>query len=301
MIPLEFSPEVAEARSDGMPLVALESSIIVQGLPAPLNLETAAACETAIREAGAVPATIAAIDGRLHVGLTNEQLLALSRTEGARKLSRADLPVCLATGGTGATTVAATMIAARIAGIEVFATGGIGGVHRGAETTFDISADLDELAQTPVTVVSAGVKAILDIPKTMEALETRGVPVIAFGQDAMPAFWSRDSGIPAPLRLDDPREIALAHRARRDMELPGGQLVANPIPAKAEIPRAEIDSAVAAATKDARLRGIGGKSLTPFLLSRIRELTSGRSLQANAALASNNAGLAARIALHLAR
>ena len=280
-------------------MVALESSIIVQGLPAPLNLETAAACEAAIREAGAVPATVAAIDGRLHVGLTNEQLLALSRTEGARKLSRADLPVCLATGGTGATTVAATMIAARIAGIEVFATGGIGGVHRGAETTFDISSDLDELAQTPVTVVSSGVKAILDIPKTMEALETRGVPVIAFGQDAMPAFWSRDSGIPAPLRLDDPREIALAHRARRELELPGGQLVANPIPAEAEIPRAEIESAVAAATQDARQRGIGGKLLTPYLLSRIRELTSGRSLQANAALASNNARLAARIALHL--
>lgn len=301
MIPLEFSPEAAEARRDGMPLVALESSIIVQGLPAPLNLETAAACETAIREAGAVPATVAAIDGRLHVGLTNEQLLALSRTEGARKLSRADLPVCLATGGTGATTVAATMIAARMAEIEVFATGGIGGVHRGAETTFDISADLDELAQTPVTVVSAGVKAILDIPKTLEALETRGVPVIAFGQDAMPAFWSRDCGIPAPLRLDDPREIALAHRARREMGLPGGQLVANPIPVEEEIPRAEIESAVADATKDARLRGIGGKSLTPFLLSRIRELTSGRSLKANAALARNNARLAARIALHLAR
>ena len=301
MIDLEFSPEAAKARRDGTPLVALESSIIVQGLPAPLNLETAAACETAIRETGAVPATIAAIDGRLHVGLTNEQLLALSRTEDARKLSRADLPVCLATGGTGATTVAATMIAARIAGIEVFATGGIGGVHRGAETTFDISADLDEIAQTPVTVVSAGVKAILDIPKTMEALETRGVPVIAYGQDAMPAFWSRDSGIPAPLRLDDPREIALAHRARRELELPGGQLVANPIPAEAEIPRSEIESAVAAATKDARQRGIGGKSLTPYLLSRIRELTSGRSLQANAALASNNARLAARIALHLCR
>ena len=301
MIQLKFSPEAAEARRNGTPLVALESSIIVQGLPAPLNLETAEACETAVREAGAVPATVAVIDGRLHVGLTKEQLLALSRTEGARKLSRADLPVCLATGGTGATTVAATMIAARIAGIEVFATGGVGGVHRGAETTFDISADLDELAQTPVTVVSAGVKAILDIPKTMEALETRGVPVIAFGQDAMPAFWSRDCGIPAPLRLDDPLEIALAHRARRDLELPGGQLVANPIPAEAEIPRAEVECAVAAATKDARLRGIGGKSLTPYLLSRIRELTSGRSLQANAALASNNARLAARIALHLGR
>jgi len=204
MIPLHYSDEVAAARQSGTPLVALESTIITHGMPIPINLETARATEDAVRKTGAVPATIAVLNGRLHIGLTPAQLDVLSRAKGVAKLSRADFAHCIATGGTGATTVAATMIAAKLAGIQVFATGGIGGVHRGAESTFDISADLRELAMTHVTVVAAGAKAILDLPKTLEVLETYGVPVIAFGQDDFPAFWSRSSGLPAPLRMIPP-------------------------------------------------------------------------------------------------
>ncbi|MEL6884023.1 MAG: pseudouridine-5'-phosphate glycosidase [Pseudomonadota bacterium] len=293
------SPEVAAAQADGLPVVALESTIITHGMPYPQNLEVARQVEADVRNAGAVPATMAVIDGTLHVGLTDNQLEALAQAKGVAKLSRADMAACGATGGTGATTVAATMIAARIAGIAVFATGGIGGVHKGAENSFDISADLMELAQTPVTVVAAGAKAILDIPKTLEVLETQGVPVIAYGQDDMPAFWSRSAGIRAPLRMDNPAHIACAHARRAAMGIRGGQLVANPIPAGAEIDRATLAPIIAQAAVDAASHGITGKGVTPYLLQRIFELTEGRSLVANIALVRNNARLAAQIATEL--
>lgn len=298
---LTFSPEVAVALRDGAPVVALESTIITHGMPFPQNVEAARAVEAEIRAHGAVPATIAVMGGRIHVGLTEAELDALGQAKGVAKLSRADLAACLATGGVGATTVAATMICARLAGIAVFATGGIGGVHRGAETSFDISADLPELAQTAVTVVAAGAKAILDLPKTLEYLETAGVPVIAYGQDAFPAFWSRDSGLKAPLRMDSAGEIAAAARMRAALGLPGGQLVANPIPAEAEIAREVIGPVIEAALAEAQAQGIAAKAVTPFLLQRIFELTEGRSLAANIALVLNNARLGAAIAVALAR
>lgn len=301
MLPLTFSPEVAAARASGAALVALESTIITHGMPWPQNVETARAVEAEVRAHGAVPATMAVMAGRIHVGLTAAELDALGQAQGVAKLSRADLAACIATGGTGATTVAATMICARLAGIGVFATGGIGGVHRGAETSFDISADLAELAQTPVTVVAAGAKAILDLPKTLEYLETAGVPVIAFGQDAFPAFWSRSSGLRAPLRMDRAEDIAAAARMRAALGIPGGQLVANPIPAEAEIARAEITPVIEQALAEAAAQGIAAKAVTPFLLNRIYELTEGRSLAANIALVLNNARLGAAIAVALAR
>jgi pseudouridine-5'-phosphate glycosidase len=257
--------------------------------------------EQAVRAGGATPATIAVIDGRLHVGLSDPQLLALGQAQNVMKLSRADMAACLASGRTGATTVAATMIAARLANIEVFATGGIGGVHRGAETSFDISADLHELAQTPVTVIAAGAKAILDLPKTLEVLETLGVPVIAYGQDELPAFWSRQSGLKAPLRMDSPAEIAAAHRMRGALDLPGGQLVANPIPTEAEIPSDVLAPHIAKALAEAEAQGIAAKAVTPFLLQRIFELTHGASLEANIVLVLNNARLGAAIAVELVR
>lgn len=299
MIPMDFSPEAERARHEGRPLVALESTIITHGMPWPRNLETALRVEEEVRAQGAAPATMAVIEGRLRIGLTGEELSAFAQVRGVAKLSRADLAACLATGGTGATTVAATMIAARAAGIEVFATGGVGGVHRGAETSFDVSADLQELAQTPVTVVAAGAKAILDLPKTLEVLETLGVPVIAVGQDELPAFWSRSSGLRAPLRMDDPGTIARAHRMRRRLGLPGGQLVVNPIPADSEIPAQHLAPHIAQALGEAESQGIAAKAVTPFLLSRIFELTKGQSLEANIALVLNNARLAARIASEL--
>ena len=293
------SPSVAAALEAGTPVVALESTIITHGMPYPQNLEVARQVEADIRAAGAEPATIAVIEGTLHVGLTDDQLEALAQARNVAKLSRADMAACMASGGTGATTVAATMIAAHLAGIKVFATGGIGGVHKGAEGSFDISADLMELAQTPVTVVADGAKAILDIPKTLEVLETQGVPVIAYGQDDMPAFWSRSAGIMAPLRMDDPATIAAAHVQRAALGIPGGQLVANPIPAEAEIARDVLAPIIATATKDAQTHGITGKGVTPYLLQRIFELTEGASLTANIALVRNNARLAAAIATHL--
>ena len=295
-LPLAFSPEVAVARAAGLPLVALESTIITHGMPWPQNFETACAVEETVRSAGAVPATIAVMEGQIHVGMAPDRLERLARAEGVLKLSRADLAACLARGQTGATTVAATMIAAHLAGIAVFATGGIGGVHGGAETSFDVSADLQELARTPVTVVAAGAKAILDLPKTLEVLETLGVPVIAYGQDAFPAFWSRDSGLAAPLRMDSAGQIAAAHRMRAALGLSGGQLVANPIPTEAEIPRAEITPAIEAALAGADAQGIAAKEVTPFLLARIFEITEGRSLEANIALVKANARLGAAIA-----
>jgi pseudouridine-5'-phosphate glycosidase len=295
-LPLSFAPEVAAARASGAPIVALESTIITHGMPFPQNVEAARAVEAEIRSAGAVPATIAIMDGQIHIGLTDAELDRLGQASHVAKLSRADLAACLATGGMGATTVAATMICAHLAGITVFATGGIGGVHRGAETSFDISADLMELAATPVTVVAAGAKAILDLPKTLEVLETQGVPVIAFGQDDFPAFWSRSSGLKAPLRMDDPAQIAAAHKMRGRLGLPGGQLVANPIPASAEIPREAINPAIEAALREAEAQGIAAKEVTPFLLDRIFQITEGRSLASNIALVLANARLAAAIA-----
>lgn len=299
-LPLTFSPEVAAARAAGAPLVALESTIITHGMPYPQNVETAARVEAEVRAHGAVPATIAVMGGRIHIGLSDAELQALGQARDVMKLSRADLAVCLANGRTGATTVAATMICAARAGIGVFATGGIGGVHRGAETSFDISADLAELGETAVTVVAAGAKAILDLPKTLEVLETRGVPVIAFGQDEFPAFWSRSSGLKAPLRMDRADDIAAAHRMRALLGLPGGQLVANPIPPEAEIARAEITPFIEAALAEAAAQGIAAKAVTPFLLQRLFEMTAGRSLEANIALVLNNARLAAAIARALA-
>ncbi|OWY04984.1 pseudouridine-5'-phosphate glycosidase [Thioclava sp. NG1] len=294
--PLTFAAEVADAKALNRPIVALESTIITHGMPYPQNLETAQAVEAEIRKAGAVPATIAVMGGKIHIGLEPEELEQLAQTKDAMKVSRADLAVCLAKGATGATTVAATMICANLADIDVFATGGIGGVHRGAEDSFDISADLLELAQTPVSVVAAGAKAILDLPKTLEVLETHGVPVIAYGQDAFPAFWSRNSGLPAPLRADSAAEIAKSQLARASLGLPGGQLIANPIPEEAEIAREEIVPVIEQALSEAEAQGIAAKAVTPFLLSRIFELTEGRSLEANIALVLNNARLAAAIA-----
>lgn len=299
--PMMFAPDVAEALNAGAPVVALESTIITHGMPYPQNVETARLVEADVRAAGATPATIAVLDGVLHIGLTESQLEALGQATAVMKVSRADLPVCIALGKTGATTVAATMIAAAMAGIKVFATGGIGGVHRGAEETFDISADLIELGETPVTVVAAGPKAILDIEKTMEVLETNGVPVIAYGQDDLPAFWSRSSGHKAPLRMDRAEDIARAAATRAQMGLKGGQLIANPIPEDDEIPRDVIIPFVNTALQQAEKKGISAKEVTPFLLQRIFELTEGRSLTANIALVRNNARLAAEIATHAAR
>ncbi len=301
MIPMQFSPAVAVALRTGGPVVALESTIITHGMPYPQNLQTARAVEAEVQSHGATPATIAVIAGTLHIGLEAAELEALAQMHGVAKLSRADIAACIASGGTGATTVAATMIAAHLAGIGVFATGGIGGVHGGAETTFDVSADLQELAQTPVTVVAAGAKAILDLKKTYEVLETLGVPVIVYGQDSLPAFWSATSDLPAPLRMDSAAAIAGAQKMRIAMGIPGGQLIANPIPQADEIPAATLAPLIEQALDEAAAQGIAAKAVTPFLLQRIYDLTEGRSLTANIALVLNNARLAAAIAVELAR
>ncbi len=300
MIPITYSAEVAQARRAGTAIVALESTIITHGMPFPQNVETARLVEDDIRKGGATPATIAVMNDQLHIGLEAEELDALGQAENVAKLSRADIAACIAAGKTGATTVAATMIAAHLAGIHVFATGGIGGVHQGADQTFDISADLQELAQTPVTVVAAGAKAILDLPKTFEVLETLGVPVIAVGQDVIPAFWSATSDIPAPLRMDTAAEIAAAQQMRSAMGIKGGQLITNPIPKEAEIPAATLAPIIAQALAEADAQSISAKAVTPFLLGRIFELTDGQSLKANIALVRNNARLAAQIASAMA-
>ncbi len=299
MFEMDLTPEVRDALDRNLPVVALESTIITHGMPWPQNYEMAQKVEKTIREAGAIPATIAVLNGRVKIGLSDESLRALAQTPDARKLSRADLAICIVQGATGATTVAATMILAHRAGIKVFATGGIGGVHRGAEETMDVSADLYELAQTPVSVVAAGAKAILDIPKTLEVLETLGVPVITFGQSELPAFWSRTSGLMSPLRMDSAKDIARAHQLREDMGIPGGQLIANPVPEAEQIPHSDIDPIIAQAISEATSQGIHAKSVTPFLLGRIFELTNGRSLESNIALVLNNARLAADIAVAL--
>lgn len=293
---IDIEPAVAKALAVGVPVVALESTIITHGMPYPQNNEMAASVERIVREEGAVPATIAVIDGRLKIGLTSAERDALAKASDTMKLSRADLAFAISERRTGGTTVAATMIAAALAGISVFATGGIGGVHKGAEKSFDISADLDELARTPVIVVSAGPKAILDIEKTLEVLETRGVPVIAYGSDIVPAFWSRRSPYTAPLRLDRAEAIAGFFRTRAALGIAGGMLVANPVPEADEIPAEEMAAYIAAAQRAAEAENIGGKAVTPYLLSKILELSDGRSLVTNIALVENNARLAARIA-----
>jgi len=293
---IDIAAPVTAALAEGRPVVALESTIITHGMPFPANAEMAAAVEQIILDGGAVPATIAVVDGRLKVGLSEAERNALAQVSGAMKLSRADLGFAVAERRTGGTTVAATMIAAALAGIKVFATGGIGGVHKGAEKSFDISADLDELARTPVIVVSAGAKAILDIEKTLEVLETRGVPVVAYRSDVMPAFWSRTSPFRAPLRLDEAADIARFYKTRRALGLEGGLLVANPVGVKDEIAADAMAVHIAAAQAAAEKEKVSGKAVTPFLLSRILELTAGASLKTNIALVENNARLAARIA-----
>ena len=295
-----LSQEVEEAIQKGLPIVAMESTIISHGMPYPQNVETALECQRICRENGAVPATCAVIGGKLCAGLTDEQIDYLGR-EGHKvtKASRRDLPMLAAKGMDGATTVAATMIVAAAAGIRVFATGGIGGVHRGAETTMDISADLEELAETPVCVVCAGAKSILDLNLTMEYLETKGVPVIGFGTDELPAFYTRKSGINVPWRTDDPKEIADAIRASRDLGYPGGMLVVNPIPEEYSMDADVINRAIDEAIEEAKAQGIKGKETTPFLLAKIKDITGGSSLAANIQLVYNNVRLAAKIAANL--
>ncbi len=297
---VEISPEVAAAIRERRPVVALESTIISHGMPYPQNVETALNCERICRENGAVPATCAVIKGRICVGLTEEQIDYLGR-EGQKvtKASRRDLPMLIALGMDGATTVAATMIAAAQAGVRVFATGGIGGVHRGAETTMDISADLEELSETPVCVVCAGAKSILDLNLTMEYLETKGVPVIGFGTDELPAFYTRKSGIKVPWRADDPRLVACAIRAARELGYPGGMLVVNPIPEEYSMDADVINKAIDEAIEEAKKQGIKGKETTPFLLAKIKDITGGSSLAANIQLVYNNVRLAAKIAANL--
>lgn len=291
----DLSSEVAGALARRTPLVALESTIVSHGMPYPENVETALAVERAVRDEGAVPATIAVIAGRVKVGMDESELERVGRGSDVLKLSRSDLPHAIAAKRDGATTVAATMLIADVAGISTFATGGIGGVHRGAERTLDISADLYELARTPVTVVCAGAKALLDLPKTLETLETLGVPVIAYRSDEFPAFWSRTSGLKAPVRCDTPAEIARFVEIQRALGTRGGTLIANPIDGANEIPRAEMEGFIEAAVREANERGISGKEVTPWLLERIATLSGGRSLAANIALIESNARLAARV------
>ena len=293
---LDIAPEVAEALAADRPVVALESTIITHGMPYPHNVNMASRVEEILREEGAVPATIAVINGRIKIGLSAEERNILADCKDPMKLSRADLAYALAQTRTGGTTVAATMISAYQAGIKVFATGGIGGVHKGAEESFDISADLDELSRTPVIVVSAGAKAILDIEKTLEVLETRGVPVVAFGTDTMPAFWSRISPFKAPLRLDRAEDIARFYQVRGELGIVGGMLVAKPVPEASEVPADTMRGYIDAAQAGLARNGITGKAVTPTLLARILELTEGASLQTNIALVENNARLAAKIA-----
>lgn len=293
---IQLSPEVAAARAEGRPVVALESTIIAHGMPWPQNLETAREVEGLIRAEGAAPATIAVIGGRIRVGLTDAELRQLAQAPDAMKLSRRDLPYAVATGRLGATTVAATMICAHLAGIEVFVTGGIGGVHRGGAESFDISADLQELARTPVAVVCAGAKSILDLALTLEYLETHGVPVLSVGQDNFAAFFTPDSGLKADFRMDAPEEQARFIRAKWALGLGGGVVVSNPVPADQAMPREEIDGITAQALAEAQAQGVQGKAITPFLLARIKALTGGRSLATNIALVKHNAVTGARLA-----
>lgn len=298
---IDIAPEVQAALSAGKPVVALESTIITHGMPFPDNNAMAANVEAIIRSEGAVPATIAVVKGRLKIGLTDAERENLAQVTDAMKVSRADLSFAVAEGRTAGTTVAATMLAAEMVGIHVFATGGIGGVHAGAETSFDISADLEELGRTPVIVVCAGAKAILDLEKTMEVLETKGVPVVGFGTDMLPAFWSRESHIKAPLRLDSADAIARFQKVRETLGVVGGMLITNPIPHESEIPASVMQGHIAKALVAAAKNNVTGKAVTPFLLSEILKLTGGESLKSNIALVENNARLASRIAISLAK
>ncbi len=299
---LSVSKEVREALDARKPVIALESTIISHGMPYPKNVETALACENAARELGVVPATCAVVGGRLCAGLTEAQIDFLGKTgQQVAKASRRDLPVLCARGQDGATTVAATMIIAALAGIRVFATGGVGGVHRGAETTMDISADLEELARTPVAVVCAGAKSILDLKLTLEYLETKGVPVLGYQTAELPAFYSRQSGLAVDTRADTPEELASIIAAQRALAYPGGMLICNPVPEAYETPKDVIDAAIARALSEAAEQGVHGKRVTPFLLARVCELTGGESLETNIQLVLNNVRLASRIASALAR
>ena len=299
---LDISPEVKKALDEGRPVVALESTIISHGMPYPRNVETALLVEQTIRDCGATPATIAVIGGRLKAGLSRDEIEYLGKTgRGVAKASRRDLPALVARGADGATTVTTTMIIAHMAGIKIFATGGIGGVHRGAEVTMDISADLEELAQTPVMVVCAGAKSILDLGLTLEYLETHGVPVIGYGTDELPAFYTRKSGFGVDYRVDSPAELAAMFRAQRDLGYKGGMLVTNPIPEEYSMDKAVIDKAIDEALAQAKAQGIHGKETTPFLLAKVVELTGGDSLDSNIQLVLNNACVAAKTACELAK
>ena len=299
---LDIAPEVQQALQEGKPVVALESTIISHGMPYPKNVETALMVEQCIRDNGAVPATIAIIGGRLKAGLSHEEIEHLGKAGRAvTKASRRDLPAIVARGIDGATTVTTTMIIAHMAGIQIFATGGIGGVHRGAETTMDISADLEELAQTPVMVVCAGAKSILDLGLTLEYLETKGVPVIGYGTEELPAFYTRKSGFSVDYRVDSPKELADMFRAQRELNYKGGMLVTNPIPEEYSMDKEVIDAAIEQALKECKEQGIHGKETTPFLLAKVVELTGGDSLESNIQLVLNNAKIAALTARELAK
>ena len=298
---LDIAPEVQQALADGRPVVALESTIISHGMPYPKNVETALLVEQTLRDNGAVPATIAILGGRLKAGLSKEEITYLGKAgRKVAKVSRRDLPVICARGADGATTVTTTMMIAHMAGIQVFATGGIGGVHRGAETTMDISADLEELGQTPVMVVCAGAKSILDLGLTLEYLETKGVPVIGYGTSELPAFYTRKSGFGVDYELDTPEELAAAFHAERELGMKNGMLVTNPIPEKYSMDHKVIDKAIEQALAEAKAQGIHGKETTPFLLAKVKDLTGGDSLESNIQLVYNNAVLGAKTACALA-
>lgn len=299
---LDIAPEVAEALAEKKPVVALESTIISHGMPYPQNVETALKVEEVIRENGAVPATIAIIGGRLKAGLSKDEIEHLGKTGyDVPKVSRRDLPVIVAKGMDGATTVATTMIIASLAGIKIFATGGIGGVHRGAETTMDISADLEELAMTPVMVICAGAKSILDLGLTLEYLETKGVPVIGYGTKELPAFYTRKSGFGVDYELDTPLELATAFHVKQEVGLKGGMLVTNPIPEEFSMDPDVINKAIDEAIAESKKQGIHGKDTTPFLLAKVKEITGGDSLDSNIQLVFNNARLAAKTAVELCK
>jgi len=295
---IRVSPEVSEALKAGQPVVALESTIVAHGMPYPANLETALAVEGIVREEGAVPATVAVVDGAVQVGCDRATLERLASEPGVAKVSRRDMPVVMAKGSLGATTVSGTLIGAGLAGIPVFVTGGIGGVHRGVAGTWDVSADLDELARHNVAVVSAGAKSILDLPKTLEVLETKGITVLGFGTDEFPAFFTPRSGLPVAHRADTPQEVAAILRAKWGLGLEGGVLVANPVPDEHGF---DAGAATEAALADAEAQGVEGKALTPFLLKHIAEATEGKSLKANVALVKHNARIGARIAVAYTR
>lgn len=294
---IEFSTEVAQAKADKKPIVALESTIISHGMPYPQNVEMATTVENIIREYGAIPATIALIDGKIKIGLENDELELLAKSDNVAKVSRRDFAEVLATKQIGATTVASTMMSAELAEIQFFITGGIGGVHRGVENTMDISADLEELGKTNVTVICAGAKSILDLPKTMEYLETKGVPVIGYQTDELPAFFTRQSGIKLNSSSENPDDIARICKIKNDLNIEGGVVIVNPVPKEDELPKSYIDGLIEEAVKEAETQGISGKDSTPFLLSKIVEKSEGKSLNTNIKLVENNAVLGAKIAV----